>query len=173
MADLLLFGCKYRSLLLNALAPWALNLINTPWRYTCFLPPKKNLHCLGSLVLNFRIVLEMLCKILQKNIWLTYLPACVSFFCLEREKCPLSYSWMNLLFECIFTICRMYSEEIRMRKKVHRPKTWIFATQPTVVEQISVPVIIEASVPVVPLWSLRSQIWFRRWPAMADCITSI
>ena len=37
-----------------------------------------------------------------------------------------------------------------MRRKGHRPKIWTYATQPTMVEQISVPVIIEASDPVVP-----------------------
>ena len=38
------------------------------------------------------------------------------------------------------------NEEERTQTKNH---TWTFATQPTVVEQISVPVIIEASAPVV------------------------
>ena len=144
-------------------------------------------HCDGIhvfyLLKRIYIVLEVLSWILglfqtcYENLTEEYMTdlfaSLCSFFCLEREQCPLSYGWMNLLFECFFTICRMYSEEIRMRKKGHRPKTWTFATQLTVVEQISVPVIIEASNHVVPLWSLRSQIWFRRWSAMADCITSI
>ena len=46
-----------------------------------------------------------------------------SFFLFEKEKCPLSYNLINLLFECFFTICRMYREEIRMRRKGHRPRT--------------------------------------------------
>ena len=57
---------------------------------------------------------------------------------------------MNLLFEYVFTICKIYDEEIKMKRKGHRPKTDLdFATQPSMVKQISVPVITEASAPVV------------------------
>ena len=47
----------------------------------------------------------------------------IFFFFFGKGKCPFSYSGINLLFECFFTICRMYREEIRMRRKGHRSKT--------------------------------------------------
>ena len=53
-----------------------------------FLPPRKDLHCLGSLILNFKIVLKM--KNLTEEYMTDLLASLCSFF-LERENAPLRF----------------------------------------------------------------------------------
>ena len=65
----------------------------------------------------------------------------------------------------------MYREEIRVTQT--KDHTWTFASQPFIVEQISVPLIIEASAPVVTQVPdlAPPQVQFQL-PA-ADCMPSI